>query len=489
MNTLKRLWQSRDNLSVRAIRFSKWNKVLLFAVSVIVSDLHLVDHSGQVLIFNSSTVQVMGYAIGILIFAFLPSSRILDVGRFGAVLALASLIAQTLTPQSVMLEICTLFSFATGICIGYALYIFFFFMNNAERLLNLVLIQLYFAILVYGLSRNFDERIGLHNVLGYIFIAFFVLSLFKTKKSGVPKKDLPKPGGCGSEESCCPVGKSGMWILFYVYIIFAVIDSVNRFIVHKDVQVDQTAYSAGIVIAIAVAVAVMLVFRKSTLYIWKIFLLGSLLSMALLAIDGVFDLKAGSWLCGLANSLGYISIFFLIGGSANLTGCLKLFRWFCIIEFLLSFILDPVVEYIFGAFSEPNSMVALILVIVMVCITYSRYSVLYSRIFESNWIQDLNIFKQKAPKPKVGLGTKTAAGEEAKTEAGNKDELDHAEELGLTPREKQIFSLMLTDMSIKEIIIELEISKGTLNFHTMNLYRKLEIQSRTELFVKYSTIG
>jgi two-component system uhpT operon response regulator UhpA len=72
-----------------------------------------------------------------------------------------------------------------------------------------------------------------------------------------------------------------------------------------------------------------------------------------------------------------------------------------------------------------------------------------------------------------------------KEEEVNKEEADITEGLGLTPREKQIFSFMLTDMSIKQIMIELEISKGTLNFHTANLYRKLEIQSRTELLVKY----
>lgn len=58
--------------------------------------------------------------------------------------------------------------------------------------------------------------------------------------------------------------------------------------------------------------------------------------------------------------------------------------------------------------------------------------------------------------------------------------------LGLTPREKQIFNLMLTEMSVKQIMTELEISRGTFNFHTANLYRKLGIQSRTELFAKYS---
>ena len=153
-----------------------------------------------------------------------------------------------------------------------------------------------------------------------------------------------------------------------------------------------------------------------------------------------------------------------------MTGCLRMFRWFAMILFLMSFILDPVIENIFTHLNERNNIVALILMVIIVCVTFSRYSILYKRIFETDWIQDLNYIKRKITSPK---------------EEAIKEEPDITEGLGLTPREKQIFTYMLTDMSVKQIMIELEISKGTLNFHTANLYRKLEIQSRTELLVKY----
>jgi DNA-binding CsgD family transcriptional regulator len=204
---------------------------------------------------------------------------------------------------------------------------------------------------------------------------------------------------------------------------------------------------------------------------WKIFLIGSLFSMAVLALDGILNLKVGSLLFGVAHSLGYISIYFLIGGSAQMTGCLRMFRWFCVVVFFLSFILDPMIANIFAGLNDKNNIVALMLMVIVVSITFSRYSILYKRVFETDWIRNLNIIKRK---PQI-----------AKTDEINK-ETDKAEGLGLTPREKQLFTLMLTDMSVKEIMIELEISKGTFNFHSANLYRKLEIQSRTELLVKFS---
>ena len=65
------------------------------------------------------------------------------------------------------------------------------------------------------------------------------------------------------------------------------------------------------------------------------------------------------------------------------------------------------------------------------------------------------------------------------------DQINKENTLGLTPREVEIFTLLLTDMSFKQISAALNISNNTISFHSKNLYRKLNIQSRTELFAQY----
>jgi DNA-binding CsgD family transcriptional regulator len=56
--------------------------------------------------------------------------------------------------------------------------------------------------------------------------------------------------------------------------------------------------------------------------------------------------------------------------------------------------------------------------------------------------------------------------------------------LNLTAREKEICKLFLTELTFKEIASALGISNSGVAFHSQNIYRKLGIQSRTELFVK-----
>lgn len=55
----------------------------------------------------------------------------------------------------------------------------------------------------------------------------------------------------------------------------------------------------------------------------------------------------------------------------------------------------------------------------------------------------------------------------------------------LTLREKEIVKLLLTDFSLQKIADTMKLSYSGVNFHTKNIYRKLEIQSRSELFVKF----
>jgi len=65
------------------------------------------------------------------------------------------------------------------------------------------------------------------------------------------------------------------------------------------------------------------------------------------------------------------------------------------------------------------------------------------------------------------------------------EQIDEKEQLNLSPREKEIFAMLLTDAPQKAISTDLKISRSTVNFHVKNLYRKLGIQSRIELITKY----
>jgi len=55
----------------------------------------------------------------------------------------------------------------------------------------------------------------------------------------------------------------------------------------------------------------------------------------------------------------------------------------------------------------------------------------------------------------------------------------------LTRREREILTLMLTSKAPKEFAKILKVSYHTIDFHRKNLYRKLGVRSRVELFARY----
>jgi DNA-binding NarL/FixJ family response regulator len=58
------------------------------------------------------------------------------------------------------------------------------------------------------------------------------------------------------------------------------------------------------------------------------------------------------------------------------------------------------------------------------------------------------------------------------------------ENADLTEREKEIGKLLLTELSMKQIASVMKLAYTTVDYHAKNLYRKLDIQGRTELFIK-----
>ena len=64
-------------------------------------------------------------------------------------------------------------------------------------------------------------------------------------------------------------------------------------------------------------------------------------------------------------------------------------------------------------------------------------------------------------------------------------ELDQS---GLTGREQEILQLLMQGNSYKEIASNIFISVETLNSHIKNIYRKLNVHSRSELAAKYGNV-
>ena len=67
----------------------------------------------------------------------------------------------------------------------------------------------------------------------------------------------------------------------------------------------------------------------------------------------------------------------------------------------------------------------------------------------------------------------------------NKPQKLDISEFDLTAREKEIYDLLLTDDTIKNIAITLGLTVSGIKYHSNNIYTKLSVKNRIELFVKF----
>ena len=64
----------------------------------------------------------------------------------------------------------------------------------------------------------------------------------------------------------------------------------------------------------------------------------------------------------------------------------------------------------------------------------------------------------------------------------------HPELTELSKRELDVFAQLLTDKTQTEIAEELFISHSSVHFHCKNIYKKLQINSRRQLLIKYKDV-
>ena len=64
-------------------------------------------------------------------------------------------------------------------------------------------------------------------------------------------------------------------------------------------------------------------------------------------------------------------------------------------------------------------------------------------------------------------------------------EADGKQSLGLTPREMDVFRLLLEGYTLQETADQLGVKYSTVNTHMTAIYKKLSINSRAELIIRY----
>lgn len=456
---VKKFFQARDELSFSNIRLSYWPVLLIFPLSIIKGNLRYYTHSVALAGLETDFMIFFLFSLGWLITALLPKKLIIPFLHLAAIFSASIVLFLTFMPLGFGHFVFYMaFQFFNGLCTACAFFIFCFHLNNIERLFGLALIQIYYGF-YYATWTIFPIIHTIGNAWGSLVImALFLVMVFLIKSEQLTI--ITESDGKGS----------GVPFVIGLGVVHYMIMCMGNYIEWTENAVSALAFGLGIFISIGLIIILQLFNSRNSMYIWFLFLALTLLGLGSLLYDKPLTFIFGSFTYGLGDSLGYIIICYMCAGAIKKSKSLRMFRLYCLVLFIEYLVISGLFSIFFGYFEAPNKVISFGVVLVLVSVCLFFMPLIQKRVFEVDWtdglyLRDMDEYAQPL----------------AETENINaRDKLD------LTPREKEIFTMLLNGVVPKEIAHTLKISPHTEHYHQKNLYRKLGIQSITELFAKYS---
>lgn len=357
-----------------------------------------------------------------------------------------------------------LMGFGYGIVAGQIILIFLFSFNMSERLITaLLLITLMF-------SYSFMKYIPVPSIVLYYFLPIFLLTasyitlltlpkddvtIFETKNKIIPKYSIV----------------TLIILLLVIFITKGFGNAVEIQIHNRELDFSKSFYSItyyiGFLLSVSVVVLVFLFSKKSLLLLTTLYFIACFGSYQLCTFNLLFGESIRFWrqaadvAFGFSSSLGYVLAIMMMGKILEDKANRHVISY--LIVCVLSFIAAG--SLITRAFQHADLRI--------ICVVLLIITALLMVIFITFFL--LGYFDTRNTK-------NTPVGEiirnQPKYRIINPDEV-------LTLKEKSVFELLLEGLTLRQIAGELGMKYDSINFHYKNIYRKLEVNSKVELLLRY----
>lgn len=441
------------------IRFSDIRPQRMIYFMAYAFELMLFAARGQFMPMGASVFGIRGWTIAhvahmisSLIFMLLWSSRFKNLIRVSVGIMIAGFIPFAFLPLGyARLGFGILFYIGLGGAVTSARCGYAFATNNAEKLFGMIFMFFSVAVMRFVNSRGADG-IFVSYILPFLLLAALSVCLLMFRENDFEVK----------AESTKSDAKGLYWALAFFIAYFA-IDGFNAALVDSSFRDEYVFLFIGMLLAGLLLFMSLTRFRFSTWHIWNLFFVFSV-GMGLFAAfaSQLGTLKPEYFFCGLS-LMGWPLCIYTLGCAQRRFASYALLKKCTLIFVLCSpFIALPgdIVESNFPSALPVVSML-FVLAVVIALLMLSPFS--YKHLFSSVWLSEIRDPDMKLLQDKV-------------------DEVDRFAEYSLTPRQREVAVLLLAAKTRRQISAELGLSESTVKMHTSELYRRLNINSRAELF-------
>ena len=444
----------RFEQDISTIRLSRLQYMLIFSLAPVFANMQEGVLGGYPSFLGIDPMSLLGiaYCLGAgVLFAFARLKGLCRYARgLSVVMAAFYALWVILLPGAYSLAVGLLFMFCLGGCAGMAAFAYAYALNSAERLLGAALISLFYMLW----QLDFSYRL-LSGVFPRVYLSALVVGT-AVCLGRFRDEDYQSAGQNRQTRLNLPLA---LMLLF--------------FFSHKVIEVFYT-YLPGASAAEALrvnawmgilvfALSLFLYFkaRFSVWYMCNLFFIGMLAAVVLpIAYPGPAGSGASRFLHSF-EQMGFIASYCMLGAILSRHAGFRLVKWLIIIGLNLA-IMIYVVPGIIAARSPEALPVTAAWVTGVSFLLFILLSPVYAK----------HLFSPREPEP--------AAADDPAGVSGALEELIAGK--GLTLREREILPLLLEGLMHKECAGKLNISVDTVKFHAKNIYRKLGVSGRSQLF-------
>ncbi|OQB20281.1 MAG: Transcriptional regulatory protein UhpA [Firmicutes bacterium ADurb.Bin182] len=454
--SFSRLWSSKDDLSFKNIRVSHLHYFLALPLGLGFSNAQeiLFKSDFSLMGLDALTIALSAYCIGAgLLFALVSVRNMKKIAISSAILTLAGFIPWMIMsdgPAAVILA--AVFMFGMGGSVSCAVFVYTFVLNNPERFFGAIIASFFCTVVRFAAGLP-DLPPLISKAFMFLLVAgtVFCLILFKaTDFDSVPSKRRARLN-------------PPILLALYFFIAGFCADYFYAYLPGTSEPGAMIISGLSGAAAVCLAAVVQTAAKRSVWHMCNLFFIAMACCYALFfAPAGSFLRDAAVFLYGF-RLIGYTLMFYLLGCVFKKHGDFRLFK-ICVVVVLtagaLAYIIPDTIhknapELLLPAATATSG--AIFLVFMLLSPAYAKH------LFSDDASEDFHRLDMSEAEKKVA-------------------KFDQLENLDLTLREKEVAVFLLRGMTTRQIAGELRISYHTANFHTKNLYKKLGISGRMELF-------
>lgn len=447
LKRIKEMLRPRAEQRFAFVRWSRLPYMLIFALAPVFANMQEDVLAGLPDLFGLDAMSLLGaaYCLGAgVLFAFARLKGLKTYARWLAILGAALFISWLILPPGMPSLVFALsFMFVFGGCAGIAAFAFTYALNNQERFLGAALVSLFYLLWELDFSFRFFSGFFPRAYLSALVLGTLIcLSLYRNE-------DFAEAGEEGQSRAGAPI--------LLMLLFFFALKAIAVFYTYLPGAASPEALRVSALAGIGVfALGLYLYFRCrfSVWYMCNLFFMGMLLAAALYLLPDVPGARLVSRLAYGVEQLGFIASYWLLGNVLRRHASLRLFKWVIFITLILAMLLY-LVPGLLAARSPEALPGAAALVAAFGFLLFFLLTPAYVR----------HIFTGDAP---------------AAPASPSLAELTRGK--GLTRREMEILPLLLEGLMHKECAARLDISLETAKFHARNIYRKLGVVGRSQLF-------